>query len=237
MSFGYEYRLAAHAAAAERAAFIRRTYAHLAGAVLAFAAIEAVLINFFPDVAEASAELVMGGGRLMWLAVLGAFLAVSWVANYWAMSRTSVATQYAGLGLYVLAEAAIFLPLLWIADVKFPGSIKTAAVLTGCVFGGLTVTVFLTRSDFSFLRPFLVVGSFLALGFIVVTCFLPVPLNLGVIFCFAMVALLSGYILYQTSNVLHHYRTDQHVAASLALFSSVATLFWYVLQIVMSRRS
>jgi hypothetical protein len=35
-----------------------------------------------------------------------------------------------------------------------------------------------------------------------------------------------------------HYRTDQHVAAALALFSSVALLFYYVLLALMgSRRS
>jgi FtsH-binding integral membrane protein len=49
-----------------------------------------------------------------------------------------------------------------------------------------------------------------------------------------MIGLMSGYILYDTSNVMHHYRTDQHVAASLALFASVATLFWYVIRLLMS---
>jgi FtsH-binding integral membrane protein len=51
-----------------------------------------------------------------------------------------------------------------------------------------------------------------------------------------MIVLASGYILYDTSNVLHRYRTDQHVAAALALFASVAILFWYVLRLFMSRR-
>ena len=50
-----------------------------------------------------------------------------------------------------------------------------------------------------------------------------------------MVVLASGYILYYTSNVLHQYRTDQYVAAALALFASVALLFWYVMQIFMRR--
>jgi FtsH-binding integral membrane protein len=40
--------------------------------------------------------------------------------------------------------------------------------------------------------------------------------------------------MYDTSNVLHHYRTDQYVAASLALFASVAMLFFYVLRLVMA---
>jgi hypothetical protein len=46
--------------------------------------------------------------------------------------------------------------------------------------------------------------------------------------------LASGYILYDTSNVLHHYRIGQHVAASLALFAAVALMFWYMIQLVMS---
>ena len=50
----------------------------------------------------------------------------------------------------------------------------------------------------------------------------------------AMVVLASGYILYDTSNILHHYRTNQHVAAALALFASVALLFWYVIRILIA---
>jgi FtsH-binding integral membrane protein len=42
--------------------------------------------------------------------------------------------------------------------------------------------------------------------------------------------------LYDTSNVLHRYRTEQYVAASLALFASVALLFWYILRLMMSMR-
>jgi len=48
--------------------------------------------------------------------------------------------------------------------------------------------------------------------------------------------LASGYILFYTSNVIRTYRTTQHVAAALALFSAVALLFWYVLRLFMSKR-
>ena len=40
-----------------------------------------------------------------------------------------------------------------------------------------------------------------------------------------MVALFAGYIIYDTSNIIHRYGTNEHVAASLALFASVAMLF------------
>ncbi len=154
------------------------------------------------------------------------------IAQAWARSETSSALQYAGLGLFVVAEAVIFLPLMYIAAYYCGDTvIPTAGILTLTVFGGLTLSVFITRKDYSFLGPILCVASFIALGVIVagILC----GFNLGLFFAFAMVALMSGYILYDTSNVMLHYRTDQHVAAALALFASIATLFYYILYIVM----
>jgi FtsH-binding integral membrane protein len=232
MSFAYDYGPVAQAPTSERAAFIRQTYGHLAAAILAFIGIEFILLRDIPGIEN----LVESMLRVSWLWILGAFMVVSWIAQHWARSDVSPAIQYLGLGLYVVAEAVIFLPLLYVADRHFSDQhvIRTAGILTLSVFGGLTAVVFVTRKDFSYLRSILSIGCFLALGLIVASIL--IGFNLGILFCFAMVALLSGYILYYTSNVLHHYRTDQHVAASLALFSCIATLFWYILQIVMSSR-
>ena len=77
------------------------------------------------------------------------------------------------------------------------------------------------------------VGGCVALGVIVVS--LLFGFSLGVLFSAAMVALAGGFILYYTSNVLHHYRPDQPVAAALALFAAVALMFWYVVRLFMSR--
>jgi FtsH-binding integral membrane protein len=237
MSYPLEYSfqnraIAAEAVASERAAFIRRTYGHLAGAVLAFIGVEFVLLQL-PGVEELVRTML--GGRAIWLIILAAFMGVSWLANSWAHSNVSPGLQYMGLGLYVLAEAVIFLPLLYIAKAVYPDAIPTAGLLTLMIFFALSLVVFTTRKDFSFLGPILFVGGLLALGFIVAGALF--GFGLGLVFCFALAGLASGYILYDTSNVLHHYRTDQHVAAALALFASVALLFWYILQIVMSRRN
>ena len=83
--------------------------------------------------------------------------------------------------------------------------------------------------DFSFLRTALVFGAFAAMGFIVAGAL--IGFNLGMVFVYAMIALSCGYILYDTSNVMICYRIGQHVAAALALFASVALLFWYILQL------
>ena len=76
------------------------------------------------------------------------------------------------------------------------------------------------------------IGGFVALGFII--CSMVFGFSLGLIFSSVMVVFAAGSVLYSTSNVMHQYRTDQHVAAALSLFASVALLFFYILQVLMS---
>ena len=224
------YAVAANAGVDERADFMSKTYLHLAGAIGCFVVLEAALLN--SSFAEGLIQKMIGGSY-SWLIVLGAFMGVSWLADSWARSAVSVPLQYAGLALYVVAQAVLFVPLLFIAQfyVRDPYLIPAAGLITLIMFGGLTVVVFLTKADFSFLRAYLVWGGILAIGLIV--CAAIFGLSLGVWFSVALIALASGYILYDTSNILHHYRTDQYVAAALALFASVALLFWYVIRLLM----
>jgi FtsH-binding integral membrane protein len=224
---------AAEAAPVERAAFIRRTYTLLAAAILAFIAVEALL--FMSGAATAIASLMFSGGSIGWLLVLGLFMGVSFLANRWATSETSVATQYMGLGIFIIAEAIIFVPLIMMATYySGDGSVllKAGTVTLG-LFLGITMTVFITRTDFSFLAPVLAIGGFAALGFIVASALF--GFSLGTVFAFVMVAFAGTAILYETSQVLHRFNTKQHVAASLTLFASVALLFWYILTIFSSR--
>ena len=107
------YTFADQAAADERAGFIAKTYTHLAGAIAAFIALEAVLLNM-PGIENLVGLMI--GTRYGWLAVLGLFMVVSWIADGWARSAISPTKQYWGLGLYVVAEAVIFVPLLFIAQ-------------------------------------------------------------------------------------------------------------------------
>ena len=232
MNTGYANPSAVAAAApAERTAFIRQTYLHLGFAILAFIGVEWFLLS--QSWAPAFIQKMTGG--MGWLVVLGAFMGVSYLANRLASSEVSKGTQYAGLILFVVAEAVIFMPLLYIAAFYANDGqvILKAGVTTGFVFGGLTFAAFATGKDFSFLRGFLMVGGFVAMGIIIVSMIF--GFNLGTLFAGAMALFASVSILYNTSNVIHHYRTDQYVAASLSLFASVALLFWYILRIFMNR--
>lgn len=213
----------------ERAIFIRRTYAHLAGAILAFIGLEMYMVN--SPIAEMLLRVM--SMRFGWLMILGGFMILGRLATGLATSAASPAMQYAGLTLYVIAESVIFAPILWMAvHFSSPDVLPTAGILTLLLFGGLTLVVFITKKDFSFLRSILAIGSMIALGLII--CAVLFGFSLGLLFSGAMVLLASGAILYDTSKVLHHYGPNQYVAASLKLFASVALLFWYILQIVMS---
>jgi len=223
---------AAQATPQDRADFIRRTYLHLAGAILAFAVLEYYLIH--SPLAGAMLDFI-GSTHYGWLMILGGFIVTGWLARGLAHSASSPGLQYLGLALYVLFEAIIFVPILFIAAfMSDPMVLPTAAVMTGVLFGGLTFTAVTTRKDFSFLGGILSLGGFGALGLII--CASLFGLQLGTWFSVGMIVLAGGAILYDTSKILRVYPTDRHVAASLELFASVALMFWYVLRLLMRAR-
>ena len=239
-------RATATLATSARVQFLRLTYLHLTGAILAFTGISWLLMNNEAMIRNVSIPILKFSmvGRFNWLAFLGLFMAVGYVADRWARKQGSRPVQYLGLGLYVLAEAVLFLPLLVTAELKGleimaeggsdPHFIRDAAYLTIVLFSALTASVFLTKKDFSFMRSGLVMGGAGALALVVISIL--GGFNLGIMFSFGMVALASGYVLYYTSQVLAHYHSESYVAASLALFSAIALMLWYVIRILMNWR-
>lgn len=223
----------AQARPSERADFIQKTYLHLAGAVGAFVLVEYFL--FQSGIAGMITQFV-SGSRFTWLLLLGGVSLLGWMSRSFAAKADDTNMQYLGLGLYVVGQAIIFAPMLFIANLMTPdGSIiTTAGVLTLAMFGGLTAIAFTTKKDFSFLGGVLKIGGFIAIGLIL--CSILFGFTLGLVFSVVMVAFASAAILYDTSKVMHHYSTRHHVAASLELFASVALLFWYILRIVMASR-
>lgn len=226
----YSTTIVANATETERVDFYKKTYMHVAMALLSFILVESTLIKVVPE----EMVLQMVSTKFVWLFIIGAFWLASMFLNKLAFAENKT-TQYIGLGLYVVIEAIVFLPLIYIALLKIgPEVIKQAGLITLFMFGGLTAVVFFTKTDFSFLRPALIIGGFIALGLIVAGALF--GFNLGLWFSVAMVALASGSILYQTNQIKDQYHTDQYVGAALQLFASVMLLFWYILRILMSRK-
>lgn len=239
----------------DRVTFLRKTYAHLGVALVAFAALTGGLIKFAPTVSWGFSKWALSGAWT-WLAVLGLFMLVGYIAERLARSETSRGLQYGGLGLAVVAEAFLLQPMIWILMLKFgdPHAVKMALItgaapalsatatsilvqatfITLAIFVGLTLTVFLTKKDFSFMRGALVVCSFAALGVILAS--MAFGFTLGAVFSGIMILLMAGYILYQTSVLMRDFPPTAYVAGALMLFSTIATLFWYVLRLLMSLR-
>jgi FtsH-binding integral membrane protein len=233
----------------DRVTFLRKTYAHLGVALIGFALITGGLIRFAPAVSWGFSKWALQG-RWTWLAVLVLFMVVGVVSQRLARSETSRGLQYAGLGLAVVAESVLLQPMLWILMIRFGNAelamngspvasmagtagviLMESIVITLSIFIGLTAVVFVTKKDFSFMRGILVICTFAALGVILAS--MVFGFNLGAIFSGLMILMMAGYILYQTSLIMKEFPPSAFVAASLMLFSTIATLFWYVLRLMM----
>jgi len=227
------HRAAAHGierAAEDRGAFLGRVYAHLLGAILAFVGVE--VFFFKTGLALTLSKALLG---VNWMLVLGGFMVCGWMARGPASRAASPGAQYAGLGLYVLAQAVIFAPMLYIAESYADGGvIRSAAILTVLAFVGLTLIVLQTGKDFTFMGGMLRWGGIVALIAIGGGVFF--GWALGTWFSVAMIGLAGAAILYDTSKIVSDWPGDRHVAAALELFASVALLFWYILRLLMGSR-
>ncbi len=217
-------------AAIDRSSFMMKVYGHLMGAVALFVLIETWL--FKTGRADGIAQALLG---VNWMLVLGGFMVAGWLARGLAARAGGLGVQYLGLGLYVVAQAVIFVPLLVLANYQAGGGvIRSAAILTALGFTGLTLIVIQTRRDFSFLGGMLRWAGVLALLAIAGAVFF--GWQLGTWFSLAMVGLAGAAILYDTSKIINSWPDDRYVGAALELFASVALMFWYILRLLSSRR-
>lgn len=215
--------------AREQSSFLFRVYAQLTAAVALFVGLE---VWFFQSgMAETIARALLS---VSWLFILGGFILLSWLASMLAVPTLSRLLQYIGFLAYVVIQAVIFVPLLYVADQSAPGVIASAAQVTLGGFFLLTAVVVTTGKDFSFLRTFLVWGGIFGLAAIVGAVLVGFPL--GAWFSVAMILLAGASVLYTTSNVLRGYPRDADVAAAMQLFAGIALMFWYVLQLFMGSR-
>ncbi|CAM1360611.1 Bax inhibitor-1/YccA family protein [Tenacibaculum xiamenense] len=223
--------LVAQVSQTERIAFYKKTYAHVAGGVLLFLVFEFLFLQS-ATLVEFALSMLDG---YKWLILLGGFMLITNYAESTAMRTSDKNVQYLAYAVYIFAEAFIFIPLIYIAisAVNSFEILNQAAIVTLGLFAGISSIVFITKKDFSFIRAGLAVGFFIAIGLIIAGALF--GFNLGLWFSVGMCVLAGGSILYQTSNMVHKYSTDDYIPAALGLFASLMLLFWYVIQIFLSR--
>ena len=104
------YTPAINASETDRATFVGLVYQHVAAAVAAFVAFEAVL--FVTGIASAMEEFFFRGGGGRWMLMLGLVMGIQWFAGNAAADLANPSRQYLGLFGSAFGQALIFAPFL-----------------------------------------------------------------------------------------------------------------------------
>ncbi|MGD8783673.1 MAG: Bax inhibitor-1/YccA family protein [Thioalkalispiraceae bacterium] len=143
-----------------------------------------------------------------------------------ANSGTGIAVVFAFTGLLGFGLG----PILSYYLAVNPSIVMTAMGGTGVIFLGLSGYALTTRKDFSFMGAFLMVGFLVILGAALLNIFLEMPalflaVNAGV------VLIMSGFILYQTSSIIHGGERN-YIMATAGIFLSILNLFTALLHLL-----
>jgi len=111
-----------------------------------------------------------------------------------------------------------------------PSIVMVAMGGTGAIFLGLSGYALSTRKDFSFMGGFIFVGMLVAIGAMVANIFLGIP-ALALAVSAAVIMIMSGFILFQTSAMIHGGETN-YISATAGLFISILNIFTSLLHIL-----
>ncbi len=217
---------AIHAPADARAIFLQKTYSLMLAAVAVFGATLWAAGNIEP-VRKMAESLWNVSPWMSLILFMGGAMAVHALAG----SRIGVFVFFGFAFLWGLISA----PLIFYAagTANGPAVISQAAIITAFIFLGLTAYVFKSGRDFAFLGGILFTLMIGMLGFAIAGWIF--GFGVGIWYCYLGAAVFSGYILYDTSNIMKRYPTTAHVSAAMVLFVDVIMLFKYLLIILMNR--
>ncbi len=210
----------------DRVGFIRRTYLHLFLNIILFSLATFAVLSI-PIISNTI--FTIAGTGWGWLIVLIAFGIGAGFLQSLAYRSSSKGVQYGALLGFIALEAVIFSPIAVIG--ARAGVLGMGLLATSALFGILTVQVMLTKQNFDFLRGFLVAGSLISFGAMIVGTIFKLSI-FGTIFSVLMIILMCGWVLYDTSKIVRNYPTDKYIAASIAIFADFVTLLWYVIRLL-----
>jgi FtsH-binding integral membrane protein len=224
--YALEHMIAAEAPADARAQFIQKTYGFLLAGVLVFVATLWAAGNV-ASVRELAVGLYRMNPWLSFAIVLGGSWLVHAVAE---KSPINVVAYFT----YAFLFGLLLAPIVLVAANTAPVVLTQASILTAFVFTGMTAWAFLSKKDFSFLGGILSIAFFGMLG--VAIAGMIFGFTIGLWYSVIGVIVFAGYILYDTSRILHHYGTHQHITAAIVLFTDVVLLFKHILVLLMRSR-
>ena len=194
---------------------IRNTYMLLSMTLLFSALIAAVSVTL---------QLPHPGIILTLIGYFGLLFATTKLRNSgWGLVSVFALTGFMGYTLGPIVSHYLSLP-------NGGQTVMMAMAGTGAIFLGLSGYALTTRKDFSFMSGFLMVGILLAFLAGLAAIFFEIP-ALSLTVSAAFVLLMSGLILYETSNIIHGGETN-YVMATVTLFVSIFNLFTSLLHLL-----
>jgi modulator of FtsH protease len=176
----------------------------------------------------AGVSLALGVGHIIAIICMVAAMGLSFFMQKLSNSSAGVFAAFGYTGLLGFSLGPILARYLSMAG---GGEIVMGALaLTGLIFMGLSAYVLISKRDFSFMGGFLMVGILVAFVASIGAMFFNVP-AFSVAISGAFVLLMSGLILYETSNIVHGGETN-YILATVTLYASIFNLFVSLLQIL-----
>ncbi len=209
----------AYAPANVRAEFIRKVYNLFFVSILVTVGVGAFCAQ--PTVAPAMLGMLPA-------LLIGGFL----IGIIMAFARWTTGLNVLLFYLYSAIQGAILGPVLTLLNQAAPGVPTQAAVLTAVVFGGLSLYAIQSGKDFSFLGGLLFAGIIGLVVAGIVMWFVHSSL-LHTLYAFLGVLIFSGYILYDTSQIMKRLGPEEAIAGAISLYLDLLNLFWFILQLLM----
>ena len=216
----FQPRTAAEASVSERLGFIRKVYALFFAAILF--AIGGVVLGFN------SPSLMLAIAQHPWITLLllmGGVIGASAVRH---MPGINLAAFFG----FTTFTGVVISPLLYYVSATNPASILQAGVLTVGIFGGLTAYVFVSKKDFSFLRGMVWVGLIVVVLGGLLNALIIGSSGLSFALAAAALILFSGFVLYDTSNIIRRYPTNEYIAGAMDLYLDAFNIFLALIRIL-----
>ena len=213
-------RSVADASAETRADFIRKTYFFFMAGVLSCVAMGAMTL--------ASRELWNASISILQRPILAFGLIVGGSILAQTLARKE-GLNYVALFGFTGLMGFLFAPIV---DLYAPAVVGQSAALSVLIFGALTAYALISKKDFSFMGGMLFIGFIALIGGSLLNALFFKNWGLDYWISWGVLLFSGGFVLYQTSNILHEYQENQYCAAALGLFISFLNIFMSLLRIL-----
>ncbi len=201
----------------ERMAFLRKVYGLLSISVLMAAAASWMTLSNETFLQTVAANYIVF--------IIFEFAAIFFA--FWARKKENLGLI--ALFTFTLLTGITTAPILLVYT---GATVTNAAFLTGITFAGLSFYTIRSKKDFSFMGGMLTTGLIILIIGGLLNAFLFKSSAFSFLYSAAGVFIFSGFIIYDTFNILNRYPTDEYIAATLSLYLDILNLFLMLLHLL-----